>query len=478
MKKIFNVSILIFVAQAVLGQFGGFGHKLSGTIITDEQKAFMKEHRELLQEYDTKVVQGLVEIPVKMHIARKSDGSGGITVADSKEMINKLNSYFLNSNLRFVLLADYNYINQDDFYEMNKENEEELIKDYELPTVLNIYVVGKIKTERNTYNGYTYLPSEKPKNRIFITIKGVENGVSLLRQIGHYFSLYPTHGPNEGQRTEESVDGQNCATAGDEICDTPADPRLDLRSIDSRCGFIGKQKDGNHKFYRPHTDNIMSDNPKDCRNRFTPEQYKRIMYAAQNIRKDLAFPKSQFSKKQLKNMQEQYGIEGEITMNLDARNMSYTLLNNMYNVNQPATLSSQFRLNITNYKKCYIYVIEGDTTRDARLLYPKKGDQLFFKNEKKVVQVPSDGGEIKVDTKRGDNYVCILFSRKQLPIVDMLKELNSQDDNFNLMYRMYKLYGNIIVNTKDTQYNNSSPKVSAITSEQYIVPVFLRYEQK
>ena len=52
------------------------------------------------------------------------------------------------------------------------------------------------------------------------------NGSTIIHEFGHYFSLFHTHGPTNSAITTELVDGSNCTTSGDELCDTPADPNL------------------------------------------------------------------------------------------------------------------------------------------------------------------------------------------------------------------------------------------------------------
>ncbi|APY11868.1 hypothetical protein BWZ22_11770 [Seonamhaeicola sp. S2-3] len=96
--------------------------------------------------------------------------------------------------------------------------------------------------------------------------------------MGHFFSLIHTHGPDNNTLTTELVDGSNCDTDGDGICDTPADPKLTCENVNNFCQYIGTETDANGQAFTPDTGNIMSYAYKACRTHFSEQQLAR-MYA-------------------------------------------------------------------------------------------------------------------------------------------------------------------------------------------------------
>lgn len=94
---------------------------------------------------------------------------------------------------------------------------------------------------------------------------------TFTHEMGHYLSLKHTFEGNGA----ELVDGSNCDTAGDLICDTPADnydPQGDPSLyVDANCRFINTDLDANGQFYRPDVGNMMSYYP--CKCGFTTGQY-------------------------------------------------------------------------------------------------------------------------------------------------------------------------------------------------------------
>ena len=99
----------------------------------------------------------------------------------------------------------------------------------------------------------------------------------LIHEIGHCINLYHTHELKFGQ---ELVDGSNCVTAGDLICDTPADPDLTFyhNIINSNCNATQPITD-NGITYFPDTKNIMSYTTPECMEHFTDGQLSRMMDA-------------------------------------------------------------------------------------------------------------------------------------------------------------------------------------------------------
>ena len=85
-----------------------------------------------------------------------------------------------------------------------------------------------------------------------------------------------------------SIDGTNCTTNGDLICDTPADPYVVGENISNYvdvqmgCRFIYGGTDANGESYLTDVGNIMSYYPEECKCGFSYEQYQLM---AENYRK-------------------------------------------------------------------------------------------------------------------------------------------------------------------------------------------------
>lgn len=96
-------------------------------------------------------------------------------------------------------------------------------------------------------------------------------------ELGHCLNLLHTHSQTYGIETiPRTGSNANCTTAGDQLCDTPADPRLISDSnnsnynVNSNCEYFGGGG------YTPDTHNMMSYSYKPCRDRFSVGQELRM----------------------------------------------------------------------------------------------------------------------------------------------------------------------------------------------------------
>lgn len=484
----FCISLLLsnsLLAQKDVSNILPRGLYPSATKVTTYNDAYLKNHKEALEKFEYPPTLGMIEIPVKIHIIRSSKSENKVNIKSVRQAFDDLNKSFMINYTRFVPLGDFNYIRDESYYEFDQTQEEELCEKYDEKNVLNLYILGDITVDGKKYCGYTLLPEEAKfqKDRIFLDADCLDNGVSLTRQMGHYLTLYPTHGTGLSS-TGEFVNGDNCKTEGDEICDTPADPKLEITDVDERCGYIGKSKDnsGRKRYYKPDTRNFMSDNPRlYCCNSFTEGQYRRMLYAALNIRNYLEFPKSGYSKKQLRQLAEEKGIEGEVNVFMGSRALKTTLDGNLYqNKTNVYTEGDVFKVGVTNYKKGYIYVLEGDREKGIYIKYPDfdKGDKVFSTGEEKMTVVV---GPLKVDElvgPNGLNHIVVLFSRKPLKIKALVQEMNDIDLDLDVIQRLYRVIGPDIIPTQYLEYNGGIQKVKGIAVDKFIAPVIIEYKQK
>ena len=217
------------------------------------------------------------------HIVLDSLGEPNITEEQIIEAVDSANSAFAPICIgfeicEFRIIPDFQY---DDLNRQTTEWEELQVK-YHVARRINMFFVNDFGAEAPYVCGFTGRGDITELERSGIVIrKGdcIESGSSAVtHEFGHYFSLLHTF---EGDR-EELVNGDNCATTGDSICDTPADPfRIgDMLStyidVDQGCRFILSEQDQNGEWYAPHVGNYMSYYPSTCACGFTYEQYLKM----------------------------------------------------------------------------------------------------------------------------------------------------------------------------------------------------------
>lgn len=147
---------------------------------------------------------------------------------------------------------------------------------------INVFLVDSIQNIECGYGRFNGILTAKDAN-VVIELNNcpdMKHSQNLAHQFGHLFGLYDTYNMDAPL---ELVDGSNCETAGDFLCDTPGDPYNKLIPVQgennvfiignyqANCEFIFKGKDENDEYWQPDMGNIMSAYP--CKCGFTREQY-------------------------------------------------------------------------------------------------------------------------------------------------------------------------------------------------------------
>ncbi len=211
-------------------------------------------------------------VPIAAHIVRTSGGTGGLTLARLNQGVQDCNTAYTGTGIKFLLLS-VDYIDDDDYY-YNIDTGAEidaLIQENVVANAINVYFTPNLSNESGGLCGRGSFTTSSPQGVAMNNgCTGTAGNPSTFpHEIGHYLDLFHTHETAFGA---ELVDGSNCGTAGDKLCDTPADPTLDEgTNIDASCNYYGTETDGNGDSYNPDTHQIMSYAPKLCRDVFSPQ---------------------------------------------------------------------------------------------------------------------------------------------------------------------------------------------------------------
>ncbi len=245
---------------------------------------------ELIDLYD-KDMPGMNDLrvfKVKGHIIQYKNEPLGISETTLRDAIKELNTNFAGAKIKFVLQnsissQSFSYYLSD--IRSNHVTEKELTTGLERQKLINLYLVRT----NSLLEGYTPVLSsgfedykQLDLNKLFLSHRAIQRPATVAHEFGHFFNLQHTFGdnPTEGS-TNEAINGSNCLTAGDFICDTPADPNGQQDCCD--CSYQGTLLQTN-KNYNPLTNNFMSYYKYCCRTEFTPGQLKAMKMAALEYR--------------------------------------------------------------------------------------------------------------------------------------------------------------------------------------------------
>ncbi len=232
-------------------------------------------------------------VKLYFHFVRNTDGSGGLDAQTTiDQILVNLNNDFNPVNISFESAGDQ-YIDDSDFMNnyANPGNNSDYTTNklddiYHVSNAINIYMLEHI-TWYNPESQILYMIGITgisidyiPSTSLAVAYTHILSS-TMSHEIGHGLNLYHTHGffPSPGN-CNELIDGSNCETCGDLVCDTPADPMLNCLSNPTvsypDCEYTGGGG------YNPDAENIMSYSCTDCRIHFTDGQGVRMFDGIQN----------------------------------------------------------------------------------------------------------------------------------------------------------------------------------------------------
>lgn len=204
-------------------------------------------------------------LSLSIHIVLDSLYKANITMADITAALAVLNADFAPICLSFSICRQDTIPNYKYYKFNNPEEIAEVHNIYESPKMINVYVVGSIIPAPEA--GFASMGQDY----MVLSHGCISDGKCWSHEMGHFFSLEHTFaaaGP-------ELVNGSNCATAGDQICDTPAD--INPAPVSAGCQWTGTNTDANGDYYTPIIGNIMSYHPSACKTGFTVGQFNRMI---------------------------------------------------------------------------------------------------------------------------------------------------------------------------------------------------------
>ncbi len=237
---------------------------------------------------------GVVQyVPIHFHLVAGSDSTGRQKINKVLDQLCEMNNFYSPQDIRFYFTPHPIYglfdksINNDNVYDNQTNNF--IMQNRRHNAALNVFVTNLAVSGNPPIPGAITLAYYNiPKDWIVSRkdqINGNGNG-TLSHEVGHFFSLlHPFNGwdfdvfdssypgfPNApsvsplGVPTEK-MDGSNCTTAGDYVCDTPPDYNF----LESDCVYTGGAKDPMGVLVDPMENNIMS-YFSNCVYAFTPQQ--------------------------------------------------------------------------------------------------------------------------------------------------------------------------------------------------------------
>ncbi len=278
---------ILFIGNTVSSQSLPFQ---CGTKDLHQLKSNMLQIREDMRGF-VKSRNAITYVPVRFFLVANSNGINRASEKLGLQALCNLNDNYADQDIQFYL-KEFKYLNNDAvFTNPGGFSGYNAIDNQMIYNAINIFVVNDAG---DGAAAYYQGPSTGP-NRADWIVSGkayVDDIRVLSHEVGHFFSLpHPFNGwessggwdPDvngnpvgytapDGQTPNEFVDGTNCSTAGDAICDTPADYMFPSGD----CTYTGNAKDPHGELLSPLKENMMNYHFGCGSYSFTPDQKTNI----------------------------------------------------------------------------------------------------------------------------------------------------------------------------------------------------------
>lgn len=243
-----------------------------------EIKSYMLQVREDMRDYvfDRNAV---TYVPVRFYLVAKNDGTGRPSEKAALDALCEMNAVYEDQDIQFYL-KEFKYVNNTSIHSSPTSfSGSNAIKNQMIYNALNIFIVGEISDPNSVgitqayYQPPASLNASNRRDWVVVDDNYAGDYKPLSHEVGHFFGLpHPfngwdftpwdpaIHGNPVGLYSpdgtpNEFVNGSNCATAGDGICDTPADY---LFGPSTNCTYNMNAKDPNGELLDPQEDNFMN----------------------------------------------------------------------------------------------------------------------------------------------------------------------------------------------------------------------------
>lgn len=130
---------------------------------------------------------------------------------------------------------------------------------------------------------------------------------------------------------------------------------------------------------------------------------------------------------------------------------------------------TRYRLIITNNEPAFVYVIGDDLSSNTSIVFPPREDVSPALTYKQChVAIPNEQWYIEMDNTRGKDYVCVLYSKKELDIKSIVKQIKNGNGTF--YQKVQSALGQDIVPKSDLKLTDGKITFNA-SSKASVVPI-------
>jgi len=147
-------------------------------------------------------------------------------------------------------------------------------------------------------------------------------------------------------------------------------------------------------------------------------------------------------------------------MMADGTVMSVYRNNDIYVMKKSYSSGTKFRIYVANKQPAFVYAIGTDATDKVFKLFPynnKISPALNYSENE--IPLPDDNHFIQMDNTIGDDYLCVIYSKKELDIELLSNKIENASGDF--LAKIKSVLGNDLIDETKINYNSNTISFSA-----------------
>ncbi|HVS90695.1 MAG TPA: C1 family peptidase [Mucilaginibacter sp.] len=149
----------------------------------------------------------------------------------------------------------------------------------------------------------------------------------------------------------------------------------------------------------------------------------------------------------------------------------------IYKVSQAYTSGTNFRIYISNNQPAYVYAISSDLSNNVTKIFPYADNiSAALDYKKNDVALPDEDHYIQFDNQPGTDFLCVLYSKTELDINDLMNKVSAGAGTFN--ERIYHALADKIVDPKNINFSSDHIGFQGASNDKDIVALMVELEHK
>ncbi len=148
----------------------------------------------------------------------------------------------------------------------------------------------------------------------------------------------------------------------------------------------------------------------------------------------------------------------------------------VYQTANAYTSGTEFRIYISNNQPAYVYAISSDLSNADNVLFPSGNVSAALTYKKNVFTIPAEDSLIAFDDRPGKDFLCVLYSRAELKINDIIAKIHGEQGTFN--ERIFKVVGSRMVDPANVRFDNQQIAFQGVSGGKDIIALMVEMDHK